>query len=215
MELHSTTRHLIGDHLAVCKCGGYKTIRHSQLVHTLRSILRESGASVAPREVEVAAWQRADGRRARLDVSFAVDGHRTFVDLTVRHPRAVKYLQQAAHADGAAAAVAEAKKRQRYPARPQLGLHAAEPFCVETFGRLGPAALRLLHGARQRAAEREEGVRKEAGLVLQRRWLALLSCSLQLSLQEAACAMWAQDGHLSAASGLQQGGPLLPVLRSM
>eukprot|EP00973_Karenia_brevis_P025932 3578193-Karenia_brevis.AAC.1 len=34
-----------GDHAAVCKYGGYKTIRHSRLVRVLRAILLESGSS--------------------------------------------------------------------------------------------------------------------------------------------------------------------------
>ena len=59
-----------GGHVAVCKFGGYKTTRHSQLVRLLRSLLRESGAAVQDREVEVAAWQRADGTRAWLDVAY-------------------------------------------------------------------------------------------------------------------------------------------------
>eukprot|EP00973_Karenia_brevis_P095641 12428321-Karenia_brevis.AAC.1 len=33
---------VLGNQAVVCKYGGYKTIRHSRLVHLLRSILRES-----------------------------------------------------------------------------------------------------------------------------------------------------------------------------
>ena len=106
-------------------------------MHVLRSILRESAASVVGREVEVAGWLRQDGTKARLDVSFAAAGHRTFVDVTVRHPRASKYVQEASQVDGGAATQAERQKRQRYPARPEAGLQAAEPFCVESFGRFG------------------------------------------------------------------------------
>ena len=198
----------LGDHLAVCKYGGYKTIRHSQLVHVLRSILRESGATVAGREVEVPAWQRADGTRARLDITFAVEGRRSYVDVTVRHPRAAKYQPHAATSDGSAARVAERGKRLRYPALPSVALEAAMPFSVETFGRLGSSALRLLHDARQRALERATNLRGWAGVSLHSRWLAQLSCSLARSLHEAARAMRGETGPLVAASG----EPLVPLL---
>ena len=95
-----------GDHAAVCKCGGYKTIRHSQIVTTLRRILRESGATVAPRVMPVLGWRRADGTGARLDVAYWADGVRHFVDVTVRHPRAAKYRAVAAGVDGRVGVVA-------------------------------------------------------------------------------------------------------------
>ena len=128
-----------GYHAATCKFGGYQTIRHSRIVHQLRGILRESGAIVAPREMEVAAWTRQDGTRARLDVSFVADGLRDYVDVTVRHPLAAKYLRRAATTDGAASATAEAAKRVRYPALAAAGLRSVVPFAVEFFGRLGPS----------------------------------------------------------------------------
>ncbi|CAE8603708.1 unnamed protein product, partial [Polarella glacialis] len=188
----------LGDHVAVCKYGGYKTIRRSRLVRLLRTILRESGASVSGREVEVPAWQRPDGARARLDIAFVVDGARTFVDLTVRHPRALKYVARAAFSDGVASQVAEAAKRERYPASAADGLLVAEPFCIESFGRLGPASLRLLHAARQRAVERDSNLRGWAGVASFSRWLALLSCELQRALFEASQAMWGSTGRLAA-----------------
>ncbi|CAE8717627.1 unnamed protein product, partial [Polarella glacialis] len=127
-------------------------------------------------------WQRADGTQARLDIMFTADGERKYIDLTVRHPRASKYRSQAARMDGAAALTAEAAKRIRYPAVAVAGLLAVEPFCVESFGRLGLAALALLHRARQRAALRENGgLRGWAGIATFNRWLALLSCSAQFS----------------------------------
>ena len=41
----------LGDHLICCNVGGYKTYLHSCVVTVLRSILRDSGASVPDREV--------------------------------------------------------------------------------------------------------------------------------------------------------------------
>jgi len=144
--------------------------------------LRESGAAVQDREVEVAAWQRADGTGARLDVAYQVEGASKYVDVTIRHPLASKYVARASILDGAAAEIAETAKRTRYPANAAAGLLAAEPFAIETFGRLGPAALQVLHEARQRAVERDDALRGWAGSALFQRWLGLLSCTLIRSL---------------------------------
>ena len=143
----------LGDHAALRKYGVCKTTRHSRLVQVLRAIFRESGAAVASKEVQVPGWLRADGTKARLDVSVQADGIRAYVDVTVRHPRAAKYLLQSATVCGAAAQLAEANKRERYPAVAAAGLQAVEPFCVKSFGRLGPAAVQLLRSAGQRVAE--------------------------------------------------------------
>ena len=118
------------------------------------------------------------------------------LDVTIRHPLAVKYAAQAARSDGAAARIAEASKRERYPASAAAGLQAVVPFAVETFGRLGSSALRLLHGARQRAIERDELLRGWAGTAMFQRWLCLLSCGLQTSLFTAVQAMRGASGML-------------------
>ena len=178
-----------GDHAAICKCGGYKTIRHSRIVATLRRILRESGAAVSPTEVPVHGWRRADGTGARLDVAYWADGSRHYVDVTIRHPRAQKYRARAALVDGAAAAEAERNKRARYPASADAGLSAVEPFVLESFGRLGPAALQLLGDARQRVAERR-GARSVTRDGVAHRWFALLQSQLLQAQHEAVVAMW-------------------------
>ena len=75
-------------------------------------------------------------------------------DVTVRHPRALKYRAAAALADGAAAAEAERTKRIRYPALADQGLSAVRPFAIESFGRFGEEALAVLGEARHRVASR-------------------------------------------------------------
>ena len=72
----------------------------------LRAVLKESGASVSSKEVEAPGWRKADGTRARLDISYLAKGGRHYVDVTIRHPRARKYVAQAAHQDGAAVLIA-------------------------------------------------------------------------------------------------------------
>ena len=181
-----------GYHIAVCKCGGLKTYRHSRVVAAVRGILRESRATVHPCEVSVPAWRRADGTGARLDISFRTGGQQHYVDVTLRHPCAQKYLRRAAVVDGAAAAVAEQAKRTRYPAVPDAGLTAVVPFAIETFGRLGPSALDLLHEARQRVAERDHRFSSWAGGGLFQRWLSLLACARARGMFDSAMAVWGE-----------------------
>jgi hypothetical protein len=189
-----------GNHYATCKFGGHKTLRHSRLVLSLRGILRESGAAVYGREVPVEAWRRADGTGARLDIAYTSGGVTSYVDVTVRHPRAQKYRAQAAVRDGAAAKAAERAKRLRYPAVASAGLLPAEPFAVETFGRIGPASLQLLHCARQRRVEADASLRGWAGCALFQRWLCVVSVSLQHALFDSARAAWGDAG--AASNGL-------------
>ena len=184
-----------GDHVVACRCGGHKTFRHSRLVCLLRSILRESGASVEPTEVPVRAWHDVDGADGRLDVAATIRGQRVFYDVTVCHTRAQHVVRRAAADDGAAAKVGEERKRSRYPAVPQAGLKEVTPFAVETFGRLGPAAVGVLHEARIRIAERDARCRGWASAALQARWFGQISCALATSLFEAAQCAWGEVGR--------------------
>ena len=83
------------------------------------------------------------------------------------------------------------------------------PFAVETFGRLGPSARRLLDAARHRVVESDARMRGWAGVALLQRWQALLSCQLQRSLYEAVQASW------GAAGPLQAGDPPGPFLAAL
>ena len=55
--------------------------------------------------------------------------------------------------DGYAARCGEEVKLAACPAVPDAGLDAVQPFALESFGRIGPAALSLLRSLRQRLAE--------------------------------------------------------------
>ena len=60
---------------------------------------------------------------------------------------------------------------------------------LESFGRLGPAALQLLGDARQRVAERR-GARSVTRDGVAHRWFALLQSQLLQAQHEAVVAMW-------------------------
>ena len=161
--------------------------------------MRESGAHVPDHEVPVLAWGVHRGLTARLEIEFVVNGKRRHVDVTVKHPRATHLLRHAADRDGSAAAAGEAIKLDRYPAVPSAGLEAVLPFGIETFGRLGPSALRVLREARQRIQASDSRFNGFLGLALAQRWHARLQCALISGLFSAAVASW---GFVGAAGHL-------------
>ena len=88
-------------------------------------------------------------------------------------------LAAAASHDGAVSREAEEDKRQRYP--DGRTPWRVVPLALETYGRLGPAALRHLRQlARTQAARLEEGDAGRASHLVQR-WGARISVALQRS----------------------------------
>ena len=170
----------VGDHAAVCRCGGLKIYRHSRLVNIVRAILRESGAAVAPTETMVPAWRNSRGQSARLEISYVVMGARHHVDVTLRHPRAARYVAEAAERDGFAARTGDADKLDRYPAIPAAGLEAVQPFSIESFGRLSSGATTLLRACRRRSEERVGASSSWIASALHARWLAQVNVALNL-----------------------------------
>ncbi len=122
-----------------------------------------------------------------------------------------KYRVQAALSDGAAARAAEAVKLARYPAVASAGLQEVVPFAVETFGRLGRGAQRLLNSARKRVEESDDRFRGWASMALRDRWQAQLSCELQRSLFESVQAAWGKPG-LPQVHGEQEEGSLMAAV---
>ena len=100
------------------------------------------------------AWGQ-NGEPAWLEIAYVAEGVRHHVDVSIRHAPANHYLRRSAVRDAAAAEAGEADKRERYPADPDAALPEVEPFVLESFGRLGPAAVDLLREARQ--TSRREG----------------------------------------------------------
>ena len=128
-----------------------------------------------------------------------VTGARRHVDVVLKHPRAGHLVSDAAVKAGAAAAAGEAQKLRRYPAMPEVGLHEVVPFAVESFGRLGPCAVRLLRDARHRVEAADSRFSGRLGAALSQRWQARLSCALVSGLWDGAAACW---GYSGARSGL-------------
>ena len=107
---------------------------------------------------------------------------RLFIDVTVHHsvPGDASRLAAAARCGGTVNREAEAEKKRRYP--DGLAPWSVIPFAVETYGRLGTAALAHLRSlARARAQGLPDGGGDVAVTALLQRWTARLSAALQRS----------------------------------
>ena len=123
--------------------------------------------------------QRAGGswKRARLDLRIegGPGGPVRLADNRVTHPLASPYVRSAATEDGAAARRGERSKHHRYG-------RTVLPLVTETFGRLGPEALRWWRELAKQVAEadpllKDRGKWAVAGLLAQ--WWAETSVALQ------------------------------------
>ena len=100
-----------------------------------------SGAIVAAHKVEMPARRHACGSAAWMGVANLAAGVCTHADVTIWHPGVLKCRRRAARTDG------QCEKQQSgcvIQAWQDGGLMEVTLFAVETFGRLGPAACRLL-----------------------------------------------------------------------
>ena len=135
----------LGVHALCCPRGPGHTGRHERVKHAWARVLEDALGAPPPVEQVIPEWGAADGREARLDLSFALPGGRTrHADVTVGHPNGRGSVARAASArDGGLALALERQKRTRYP-HPEL-----VPLALESGGRMGPAGLalmRTLHG---------------------------------------------------------------------
>jgi hypothetical protein len=65
-------------------------------------------------------------------------------DVSVVHPAANSFFQQAAHAAGAAASARDAAKSRKYGGGGQVAGGSFTPLSMESYGRLGRPAMQLL-----------------------------------------------------------------------
>ena len=102
---------------------------------------------------EHAARRRARGDGQRGDALFVLHEGVLVIDVSVVHPAAETYVQDAANTDGAAAAARGARKVEKYSCGQAGGGYDFEPVIVETYGRLGEPAFELLARLARVAAE--------------------------------------------------------------
>jgi hypothetical protein len=73
----------------------------------------------------------------------------SIADISVIHPLSLNIISRAATTAGAAASHRDQRKRTAYARVEPHGYGFVLPFCVETYGRLGQPAMKLLHSLGQ------------------------------------------------------------------
>ena len=166
-----------GNRAVMCGFGPLRTFRHDDLADIYAEIFEEAGA-VARREVFVPEFSAQ--AEAWLDVwAYGVpELPDALLDITVRHPRASRYLPGAARVAGHAAEQAELEKEAKYPSS---GGRAVCAVAHETWGRLGSSAEHLLATCAAVAARRAYRRGRTAGNCL-KRWRAQLDAALHRSI---------------------------------
>jgi hypothetical protein len=89
--------------------------------------------------------------RARGDILLALPGGITIADISIAHPSAINTLAAAATTAGAAAARRDQQKRATY-SRVEPNGFPFVPFSVESYGRIGQPAMKLIHALGDEAA---------------------------------------------------------------
>jgi hypothetical protein len=156
-----------GDHGMRCpSLAAQTTLRHDILKGILRRVVHRAGIASAlepplrrlPGLADSAtARQRiaADGSplrpEARGDILMVLPRGITISDISVIHPLSINTLPRAATTVGAAASHRDQQKRTAY-ARVEPNGYGFVPFSVESYGRLGHPAMKLLHDLGEEAA---------------------------------------------------------------
>ena len=167
-----------GDHAVTCGTGPLRTLRHDGLADIYADILEEVGA-LARRETFVPELSKR-GKEAWLDVwgYGLIELPGILLDITVRHPRASRYMPAAARTHGFAAEQADIEKTEKYPAS---GGRSVLAVAHETWGRLGSGAEQLLAACAGVAARRAYRRGRLAGNCLGR-WRAQLDAELHRNI---------------------------------
>ena len=160
-----------GSHAATCPCGPLTNLCHDALSDRWCDIIEETGACTR-RELYVPSLSTPE-HEAWLDIGTFGWGPlgRQLFDITVRHSGAARYIENAAEADGSAAARGSRDKHDRYGASVSALVH-------ESWGRLGQAAEALLTTAAEAAARLDWRRGRIPGQRVQR-WRAQLDADLQ------------------------------------
>ena len=139
------------DHFMVCRqLRGGQIYRHDCVVRELARCAVDSGADVQVEPRRVLTYTRA-----RVDVVTTWFDRTDFLDVRVSHPCAATYAARAAAEPGYTARVGEAAKdgKEVYHimAREQGGQFM--PFVLESHGRFGPSAWKVIGAMAERAAD--------------------------------------------------------------
>ena len=131
------------------KTNRYNTLRHDFLASAVRRIVSRAScpSSMEPsyRHLRPARSSGVSEGLRRGDVLAVLpDGRIVIIDVVVRHSAAPSYAREASRYDGAAARHAERLKRREFAHFADGAQYDFVPFAVESYGRLGPAAMGFL-----------------------------------------------------------------------
>jgi hypothetical protein len=156
----TTLRPTEADHGMRCpSLAAHTTLRHDILTGILRRVVHRAGIA----STQEPALRRLPGLaggagtsastrvEARGDILLALPGGITIADISITHPLAIKTLAAAATTAGAAAARRDQQKRATY-SRVEPNGFPFVPFSVESYGRIGQPAMKLLHALGDEAA---------------------------------------------------------------
>jgi hypothetical protein len=132
----------------------HTTLRHDILKGILRHVVHRAGiaSTQEPALRRLPGLARGAGTsatgastrvEARGDILLALPGGITIVNISITHPLAINTLAEAATMAGAAAARRDQQKRAMY-SRVQPDGYPFVPFSVESYGRIGQPAMKLL-----------------------------------------------------------------------
>jgi hypothetical protein len=167
------------DHAMTCTTqAGGKQLRHNIFSNTVRLISHRAGIATSAEPVlrqlpGAQASANANRPDSRGDILLVLPSGVTVADVSVIHPAASTYVR-AARTEGGAAAAREQAKRARYETADPGG-YAFVPLVVETYGRLGKAAMELLNTLATTAAA-GGAVRKSAFVANALRQLSVALC---------------------------------------
>jgi hypothetical protein len=159
----ATLRPSDADHGMRCpSLAAQTTMRHDILKGILRRVVHRAGIASTLEPplrrlpgLAAGAGIAADGSplrpEARGDILLALPRGITVSDLSVIHPLSINTLPRAATTAGAAASHRDQQKRTAY-ARVEPNGYGFVPFSVETYGRIGQPAMKLLHDLGEEAA---------------------------------------------------------------
>ena len=117
----------------------------------MRNVFAGAGAGV--RTVQAAGAEALRARRAtrtaragdhRGDVLCVMDREMCVLDVAYVHPASLTHRRAAARSEKAAATTTEARRCTEYRSHSGLDGHKLVPFAIETHGRVGSAAMKLL-----------------------------------------------------------------------
>ena len=134
-------------HAMTCdKLAGLRTLRHDHVQSSVQYGVKMAGhsSSIEPQERHLKDLRFGDdGYGMRGDVLVSTLEDCLNVDVVITHPASRTLRGRASRTPGAAARVAEENKRRSHAAGGTRGYRFV-PFAIETYGRLGRAAVEVL-----------------------------------------------------------------------